>query len=205
MTGAEAALRRLADPMKRFEDLRLKFIAPALAAAALAAVAAPAHADPADDVFTAFRQVCGDTRAEYPRVVTAAQGGWSQTNFNTNTMPGVTMKEHISRSRSAGDASLKLFAMRGVAKNAVNVSTCTVTTAGIPFDALMARAQAWLGIAPHETTGTTASFRFADQDGVVHDLLNAEMDAAAAGSGLQLVNVKVEGSAVTLDAVRIKK
>jgi hypothetical protein len=178
-----------------------------LAASLLAAMAAPASAAQADDAFKAFKQVCGDTRADYAAVLAAAsQNGWKNTDIMGSTMPGVAIADKAARIKTAGDASLILSVTRGTANNgAVKVATCTVQTDRGGYPALSALAQSWLGFAPHDTSDTKATFRFTEDGAALRAVADTEMDAAAAGAGMEILTVKREGNNATLDFVKFKK
>jgi hypothetical protein len=193
--------------MKQFEETRVTLIRTALVAALLGAAATPALANQADETFGAFRKVCGDTRADYTAAVAAAgQSGWKNTDVTGSTMPGVTVLEKASRTKSAGDAALILSVTHGTASNgAVNVYTCTLQTDRGGFPDLESRTQAWLGFAPHDTSDSKVTFRFTDDHGALKAVADGDIEAAAAGSGVQILTVKRDGNNATLDYVKIKK
>jgi hypothetical protein len=193
----------------RIKETRVTLLRMTLAAAAATALAAPAAAATADDTFNAFKQVCGDTHADYAAAVSAAQkSGWKTTDAMADTMKGVTITDKAARTRTITDQTLLLFATRGTAKAGggdVGVQTCTVQTDRGAFPDLTARTQAWLGMPPAATTDVTATFRFTQDAGAYKAVAASELDAAAAGAGMDIVTVRRDGSKATLDFVKIKK
>jgi len=193
----------------RIKETRVTLLRMTLAAAAATALAAPAAAATADDTFNAFKLVCGDTHADYAAAVTAAgKNSWKQTNVMADTMKGVTVLEKAARTRSVNDQTLMLFVTRGTAKAGgadVGVSTCTVQTDRGAFPELTALTQAWLGLPAAVTTDTTATFRFTEDGGVHKAVGPSDLDAAAAGAGMDIITVRRDGANATLDFVKIKK
>ena len=194
--------------MKLVEETRVKLTNTCLAVAALAAIAAPASASQADDTFKAFRQVCGDTRADYAAAsAAAAQNGWKATDVMGNAMPGVTLVEKAGRSRSVGDAALVVSMTHGTAAKdpTVNVYTCTLQTDRGGYPELKGQAQTWLGFAPAASTDTLTTFRFTEENGKLRAAADSDFNAAAAGTGMQILTVKRDGASAILDYVKIRK
>lgn len=186
----------------------MNLIRTALAAAALAAIASPVLASDADNTFNAFRQVCGDTRADYASSLAAAgQNGWRNTDVMGNSMPNVTVVEKAARTKSLGDASLMLSLTHGTATKdpTVNVYTCTLQTDRGGYPMLKAAVQAWLGFDPATTSESVTTYRFTEEGGKLRAADASEFNTAAAGTGMQILTVKRDGNDAILDYVKIKK
>jgi hypothetical protein len=183
----------------------VKRIGPFLAVA-LAAFATPALAAPdAAQSFAAFTKVCGDSHADYPAVLAAAEaGGWKTTQVKAEPFPGVTVADSLSRDSSAGGSALTLYAWRG-AKGAIKISECKVRVAKANFTDIEGRAQAWLGFAPRAATAKKATFMFSDDGGAPKALTEADQEAAAAGPGMQILTVSGDQDGVVLGILKIKK
>ena len=188
----------------------MTFFKLSMAAALLTAIAAPAFANNSDDAFNSFKTVCGGTAAEYADVVAASQSdGWKVAQVQgTNAMPGVSVTDKATRSKSVSESALMLFASRGLAQisgSAYTVSTCTVSSDRGDLPTLTARAQGWLGFAPHGTTSDSATFRFTMAGGAPTAVADGDINAAAAAAGLETLTIKRTGSKLTLDLVKFKK
>ena len=184
----------------------MNWIGPSLAAALITAPAAPAFAAPdSAKAFAAVVQVCGDTHADYPAILAAADaGGWKTTQVKADAFPGVTVAESLSRDTSAGGSALTLYAWRG-AKGAIQLSECKVRIGKGKFAEAQAAAQAWLGFAPQAATAKKATFLFTDQGGTHKALTQADQDAAAAGAGMQILTVSADQDGAILGILKIKK
>lgn len=177
------------------------FLAATLVAAAAPALAAPDSAQS----FAAFTKVCGDTHADYPAVLAAADGdGWKTTQVKADPFPGATVAESLSRDTSAGGSALTLYAWRG-AKGAIQLSECKVRIGKGKFADAQAAAQAWLGFAPQTATAKKATFLFTDEGGAHKALTQADQDAAAAGAGMQILTVSADQDGAVLGILKIKK
>lgn len=183
----------------------MNWIGSSLAAAFLAA-AAPAFAAPGGaQSFAAFTKVCGDTHADYPAVVAAADaGGWRPTQVKADAFPGVTVAESLSRDTSAGGAALTLYAWRG-AKGAIQIAECQVRIGKGKLAEMRAAAQAWLGFAPQDATAKKATFLFTDEGGAHKAVAQADRDTAAAGAGLQMMTVSGDPDGAIVSILKIKK
>ena len=180
-------------------------IGPPLAAAVMA-FAAPALAAPDNaQSFAAFTKVCGDTHADYPAVLAAADaGGWKTTQVKADPFPGVTVADSLSRDSSAGGSALTLYAWRG-AKGAIQISECRVRVGKGKLADMQAAAQAWLGFAPRAATAKKATFMFSDEGGARKGLAEADQEAAAAGGGMQILTVSGDQDGAVLGILKIKK
>jgi hypothetical protein len=177
---------------------------------ALLAVAAPALALAApasgDAGFDAFAQVCAETHADYPAIVAAADAhGWKATEVTAATMSGVAVTDKLSRGSKVGSVALTLFAWRGTAKGNVQVSACTVRFAKGDSAGVQSAAQAWLGFGAQDISPKKAVFRFTEADGAHHALASTEYDAAAAGTGMEILTVSSDAQGTVVDLLKIKK
>jgi len=177
-----------------------------VASLAAAALAVPARAA-ADPTFNAFATVCGDTRADFAAVAAAADAqGWRRSDVVAeSSMPGVAVAERLSRELKAGDTSLTLSAWRGATKSGVQLSACTVRVAKPDFAGLHDAAQAWTGFAPQDDAATKAIFRFTDTASAHKALVSGEYDAAAAGTGMEILTVSGDNHGAVVDLLKIKK
>jgi hypothetical protein len=174
----------------------------AIAAGIVAILPGVATAAPA---FDAFRQICGDTRADYPAVVKAANaGGWAATDVKATTMEGVVVSDQVSRSKAVDGEKLVLLAWTGL-KGAVKITACTVRAPNSKTDEIKAAVQTWAGFAPQVSDPKRISFRFADEAGGRRALTQADYDAAAAGPGLEMLTVSNDGTDTIIDLLNIKK
>ena len=175
-------------------------------AALAAALVAPACAA-AQPAFNAFASVCGDTRADFPAVAAAADAqGWRKSDVVAeSSMPGVAIADRLSRELKAGDSPLTLSAWRGTTKSGVQVSACTVRVAKPDFAGLRGAAQAWIGFAPQDDAATKAIFRFTDTASAHKALASGEYDAAAAGTGMEILTVSGDSHGAVVDLLKIKK
>jgi hypothetical protein len=174
------------------------------AAATAVAVVLPAFASAAP-AFDAFRQVCGDTRADYPTVVKALDaGGWAAADVKAAPMEGVVVSSQISRTKTVAGDKLVLQAWTGL-KGAVKIAACTVRAPNSKTDEVKAAVQTWVGFAPQITDPKRISFRFADEAGARRALTQADYDAAAAGPGLEMLTVSNDGTDTIIDLLNIKK
>ncbi len=174
--------------------------------ALLSTIALPASAAVGDGTFDAFKQACGDTNGDYAAASTAVNAqAWRPSQVNAPTMGGVTITDQFSRTRTTEDGEVTLIATQGKTANGIHVSTCTVygPTAGV--GELQSRTRSWLGFAPHDSTAQVTTFHFASEGGQVKDVADADSDAAAAGSGLNVLTVKVDSGKAILDLIKIKK
>jgi hypothetical protein len=179
-----------------------------LIGALLGVCAAPVLAAPAtgDAGFDAFAKVCAETHADYPAVVAAADAhGWKATEVTSDTMNGVAVTDKLSRASKVGGAALTLFAWRGAAKGGVQVSACTVRVTKADFAGVQGAAQGWLGFAPQDATPKKAVFRYTEADGAHHALASTEYDAAAAGTGMEILTVSSDAQGTVVDLLKIKK
>ncbi len=176
-----------------------------LVVAAMAAVAGAAQAEPT--AFAAFSTVCGDTRAAFAAVGSAADGkGWhTAQQMGGAAMAGVTVADRLSRANKLGDAPLALSAWHGATKSGIQVSDCTVRVDKTDYAQEIAGAQAWTGFSAQETAARKAIFRFTDIEGVRRGLASGEYDAAAAGPGMEILTITSDSQGTTLDLLRIKK
>ena len=180
----------------------MKFAPTTLAIALAATVPSLAAAAPA---FDAFRQICGDTRADYPAVVKAVDaGGWAATDVKATTMEGVVVSDQVSRSKTVGGDKLVLLAWTGL-KGAVKITACTVRAPNSKTDEIKAAVQSWAGFAPQVSDPKRITFRFADEAGARRALTQADYDAAAAGPGLEMLTVSNDGTDTIIDLLNIKK
>ena len=181
----------------------------AMVALSLAALAGPALAGPSETAFENFRAVCGATAAEFPAVVTAADGsGWKNTQIVTDTMPGVSITDKQARHKPVAGDTLALFVTRGLAHTKtgdIGVSTCTVSSGKADFAALVSLTQQWLGMPAHDTTATKVGFHYTPNGAAAAAVPDGGLDAAAGGAGMMLMSVKTGGGQTTLDLVKLKK
>jgi len=179
----------------------MKFASAALAVAlfALPGVAAAAPA------FDAFRQICGDTRADYAAVVTAANaGGWAAADVKAEMMEGVVVSAQVSRSKTVAGDKLVLQTWTGL-KGAYKITACTVRASNSKTDEIKAAVQAWVGFAPQASDPKSITFRFADEAGARRALTQADYDTAAAGPGLEMLTVSNDGTDTIIDLLNVKK
>ena len=183
----------------------MNLIKTSLMAVAMAAMAAPAFAADAD-VFDAFRQVCGDTAADYPAVVTAAEtSGWKAADLLADPMKGVTITDKTTRTKGVGDTGLSLFAWRGTAKDNVKVSACTIRMDKATMAGLEAAARTWAGFDPQSPDAAKNVFQFTQNATGRVAVAAGGFDAAAAGAGMEILTVKADSKGGTLDLLTIKK
>lgn len=177
-----------------------------LIGALLAGAAAPALAAPdGAQSFAAFVKVCGATHVDYPAVQAAADAnGWKPTQVKSDAFPGATVTESLSRDSSVGGSALTLYAWRG-AKGAFQMSECTVRVGKGQFAEMQGLAQSWLGFAPQSATAKKATFLFTDQGDTHKALASADQDAAAAGTGMQILTVGGDDDGAILGILKIKK
>ncbi len=180
----------------------MRFTTIALIATAAIALPGLAAAAPA---FDAFRQICGDTRADYPAVVKAVDaGGWATADVKAAPMEGVVVSEQISRSKTVSGDKLVLQAWRGM-KGAFKVTECTMRAPNSKTEEIKAAVQAWVGFAPQISEPKRIAFRFADEAGARRALTPAEYDAAGAGPGLEMLAVSNDGTDTIIELLNIKK
>ncbi len=178
----------------------------ALAAALIAATATPAFAAVGDGAFDAFRQVCGDTNADYAAVVAASGGeGWKTADIAAPAMGGVTFTDQMSRTKIASGDEVTLIAAQGKAGNGIHVSICTVYGPPAAMAEFRSRAAKWLGFDPHDSNDKTATFHFSNDGGKLSNVADSGTDAAAAGPGLDVLTVKTDSGKSILDLIKIKK
>jgi hypothetical protein len=173
------------------------------ATASLLAAVGAAAATP----FDAFKTVCGTPAAELAAVTKAADAaGWapSDTAADAN-MPNVTVTGTLARATSVEKTGLVLTAWQGANKAGVKISDCTVHIAKGDLGRARAAAAAWLAFAPQEGDAKRAIFRFTPADGGPKAVDKAEFDAAAGGSGLEILTVSSDASGAVLDLMMIKK
>ncbi|MGH7746736.1 MAG: hypothetical protein ACREQ5_18570 [Candidatus Dormibacteria bacterium] len=187
-------------------------IAPTILAAGLlaAALGLPAAAAPAgaaaDAAFDAFQKVCGDTHADYGQVAAASNvEGWRDSDVLAQTMPGVSITDKLARTKSLDGGQATLFATRGVTKAGFKVATCTVYADKDALATFKERAARWTGFAPHDSDAQTATWHFTNEGATLKPVADAEVEAAAGGSGMQMLTVKVENGKALLDYVKISK
>ncbi|MHB8528463.1 MAG: hypothetical protein ACYC8V_03010 [Caulobacteraceae bacterium] len=182
---------------------RLKIL---LTAAFLSAVALPASAAVGDATFDAFQRVCGDTHADYPAVASVSNAdGWKNSDVLASPMSGVTVSEKLARTKIVDGGELTLDATSGLTKSGFKVSTCRVHGAKAGFSVIKARAERWLGLAPHDSTAESTTFHFTGDGAKFKSVADNEADAAAAGDGMQILTIKLDGGRTVLDYVKIRK
>lgn len=185
----------------------MNWIITSLAAAAVTAIALPAFAEGGEQAFGAFRQLCVDTKADYPAVVAGIDaGGWKATEILADTMKGVSITDKTSRTKTVGDSSLTIFAWRGLAASNVKISDCTMRVDKANFTDMHTRAQTLLGMSAQQATPQKAVFHYTDANGA-HQAVSsdAEYEAAAAAAGLEILTVSSDGAGATLDLLTIRK
>ena len=180
----------------------MRFAFTILAGALAATSPSLAFAAPA---FDAFRQICGDTRADFPAVVKALDAnGWATTDVKATTMEGVAVSEQVSRSKVVAGDKLVALAWTGL-KGTVKITACTVRSPNSQTEEIKTAVQAWAGFAPQVAEAKRTSFHFADESGVRRALTQADYDAAAAGPGLEMLTVSNDGTDTIIDLLNIKK
>ncbi len=155
--------------------------------------------------FDAFRQICGDTHADFPAVVKALDAnGWVATDVKATTMEGVTVSEQVSRSKVVAGDKLVALTWTGL-KGTVKITACTVRSPNSQTEEIKTAVQGWVGFAPQIADAKRVSFRFADESGARRALTQADYDAAAAGPGLEMLTVSNDGTDTIIDLLNIKK
>ncbi|HEX7758394.1 MAG TPA: hypothetical protein VF459_02750 [Caulobacteraceae bacterium] len=186
----------------------MNFKTTCLAAAALTALAGPALAGASEDAFASFRSICGDTAADFPGVVKAADAAnWQPDTQEVTSMDGVVVSDKLSRKKKSGDAAMELTASHGVAAKFGNagVSICTVVSNKAEFGSVVSQVQGWLGMAPHDAAPTKTGFHYTPNGTAFAAVPDGGFDAAAAGGGMMLLTVRNAGGKVTVDLIKLKK
>jgi hypothetical protein len=169
--------------------------------AALAAFAAPALAAPGID---AFKSVCGDTHADFPAVKAALGApGWTVTEADQVSMPGVTPTEGIARKRVEDGSEITVNAWTGTKGN-YHLTACTVKVTKITVGSAVQETQAWLGFAPESTAGDKTTWRYGESGSTRAAVQKDGYEAAAAGSGLFFLNVFADNGLAVIDLLKIK-
>ena len=160
----------------------------------------------AEPAFDAFAKVCGDSHMDYTAVAKLADSdGWKAQTVVGDTMDKVTISDKLSRGETVGGQDLTLLAWQGAAKGGTHVTACTVRISHPNYAKLRAAAEVWAGFAPQTNAARRASFQFTDTDGVRHAVAAGDANAAAAGSGLEIMTVWLDPNGAVLDLLKIKK
>ena len=177
----------------------MKFLAYAMIAASL--VASPALASPA---FDSFRQVCGDTHADFTAIKIALSGAaWTPTDAAPMTMEGVTVTESVARQANFGGEKVTVDAWTGM-RGAFHVTACTVRAPKNAAGAADKDSQAWLGFAPQAKDGGKLTWRFGDDGAKLAALDPSGYQAAVGKGGLYFYNLSTEQSDAVLDLLKIQ-
>jgi hypothetical protein len=180
-----------------------------VAIAAVAALAFPAAALAADDTaLDAFQKICGNTGNDYPEAVKAADAdGWHDTEVIADTMKNVSITDKASRAKGEGDTEVRLMVTRGLEQlkpgDMITVSTCTVST-DKGTDGMLDRVKAWLG-EPSSTDTGEASYLLTLDGKKLKPLASADVEGAVAKGGVHVMKFKQNGSAESLDYVRLSQ
>jgi hypothetical protein len=179
----------------------------AFALAVLAAPMVASAAGPEDSAFDAFAQVCMDSGADYPTAVKVADAnGWGDTELNATLPAGVSNTDKAARAKMLDKTNLSLFLTRGVGKNGLMMSTCTVNSDHGSLGDVPGRVQAWFGVAPLHADGESATFHVGGGKGAWHTVADGDIEASVgAPGGLSLVNVKIEDGVLILDYIKVTK
>jgi hypothetical protein len=191
--------------MKETRVIPSKSVVAAVAALAVL-ISAQARAQTSNPVFIAFTTVCGEPAADFAAVRAAADAqGWGASDAKSEAnMPGVTVEDTITRSKTAEKTALVMSAWHG-AKGPVKVSDCTVHVAKADFAPLREASAAWLTFPAQESTSKKVIYRFTDAAGSHRALTSAEYDAAASGAGLEILTISGDANGTVLDLMMIKK
>ena len=175
-----------------------------LAAAAALALPLAAHAQGPDPALDAFQSICGTAGGEYPAMVRAAESSsWTDTSIRPEPDPSVSITDTTARAKNVNGVDLTLLATRGLRHTKsgdIPVSTCKIST-NKPDPALLAAAQAWVGVAPDAAPDPTLAVYFVKAGAGKPDHIGNDpsaQNAAMAASGLAILKFQQNSDSAIL-------